>query len=210
MIRALLFDLDGTLTDPFDGISRCFRYALERLEVPPDPSFDFHQLIGPPMQQAFEMLGAHDRVAEALAYYRERFQTTGLYENELYPGIGALLDRLRPSYRLFVCTSKPTVFANEILRHFGIGAYFEGVYGSELDGRFAHKPELLAHLLAQERLAGEAAIMIGDRKHDVIAALKNGALAYGAAWGYGSVEELRTAGAHAIFESPAQLGEVLN
>lgn len=208
-MTALLFDLDGTLTDPFEGISRCFQYALDRLEVDAN-GFDFRTLIGPPMQEAFQALAAPDNVARGIAYYRDRFRTTGIYENALYPGIEELLARLAPSYPLFVCTSKPAVFANEILQHFGISRYFRAVYGSELDERFAHKPELLAHLLETERLAAAGAILIGDRKHDVIAALENGVTAYGAAWGYGSVEELQTAGAHAIFENPPALGAALN
>lgn len=207
--NTLLFDLDGTLTDPFEGISRCFEYALERLNVAAEPGFDFRQLIGPPMQQSFEALVAPGLVDRAIGYYRERFRTRGLYENALYQGIEELVARLAPSYRLYVCTSKPTVYATQILRHFGLDGYFRAVYGSELDGRFAHKPELLAHLLSQERIAAQEASMIGDRKHDVIAALENGVTAYGAAWGYGTVEELRSAGAHAIFENPAALGAAL-
>lgn len=209
MPTALLFDLDGTLTDPYEGISRCYRYALDELGVQSIPGFDFRQLIGPPMRQGFEMLVDPSLVTEAIALYRERFATIGLYENAIYPGIEALLEGLGPSYALYVCTSKPTVYAKEIVGHFGIERYFAGVYGSELDGRFAHKPELLKHLLQCEEIAAADAAMIGDRKHDVFAALENGTDAYGVAWGYGSREELRGAGVHRIFESPPALGAAL-
>lgn len=182
---------------------------LERLNVAAEPGFDFRQLIGPPMRQSFETLVAPGQVDRAIGFYRERFRARGLYENSLYPGIEELLAHLASSYRLYVCTSKPTVYAAEILRHFGLDGYFRSVYGSELDGRFSHKPDLLAHLLSQERVLAEEASMIGDRKHDVIAAMENGVTAYGAAWGYGTVEELRCAGAHAIFENPAALGAAL-
>lgn len=204
-MRALLFDLDGTLTDPFEGISRCYRFALERMNVEVGPDFNFREWIGPPMQDAFGALFTSERIPEAISHYRMRYSSIGLYENSVYDGVRDLLEHASKGARLFVCTSKPTVFATEILRHFDLESYFEGVYGSELDGRFSHKPELLANLLANEGIAGEDAVMIGDRRHDVIAALENGATAYGAAWGYGTLEELREAGAHAIFSTPAEL-----
>ena len=208
-LRALLFDLDGTLTDPFDGISRCYRFALERLNVEVDPQFDFRSWIGPPMHDAFAAVVEPHRIPEAISHYRERYGTHGLYENVVYDGIASLLADMRSRARLFVCTSKPAFFAEQILRHFDLYGYFEGVYGSELDGRYAHKPQLLARLLQEQHIAGADAVMIGDRRHDVVAALENGVTAYGAAWGYGTIEELRGAGAHAIFDTPDELKAAL-
>lgn len=208
-MRVFLFDLDGTLTDPFEGISKCYRFALERMNVEIDPDFNFREWIGPPMQDAFGAVLERDRIPEAIGHYRKRYSSIGLYENALYDGVADLLEHASKDARLFVCTSKPVVFAAEILRHFDVESYFEGVYGAELDGRFAHKPELLAHVLQTEGIAGEDAVMIGDRRHDVIAAIENGVTAYGAAWGYGSIEELRSAGAHAIFSTPVELQAAL-
>jgi phosphoglycolate phosphatase len=206
---AVLLDLDGTLTDPRPGIVQCIRYALERLGRPCPADEALVASIGPPLRNAFaSLLPSGDRtlIEQAVGLYRERFATVGLYENEVYDGIPAMLDVLgNGGRRLFVATSKPAVFAERIVRHFALDHHFAGVYGPDLDGRLDDKAQLLAHLLETERLAAGAAIMVGDRAADVIAARANGVRVIGALWGYGSREELLDAGASALCLSPGEL-----
>jgi phosphoglycolate phosphatase len=209
MTPALLFDLDGTLTDPRAGIVRSIQHALERLARPCPPEAALAACIGPPLRGTFgRLLATSDRelIERAMALYRERFAVVGLYENEVYAGIGAVLGDLgRGGHRMFVATSKPAVFADRIVRHFALDHHFHGVYGPDLDGRWDDKTDLLAHLLASERLAAEAVVMIGDRHADIVAARANGVRAIGVLWGYGSREELLGAGADAVCAVPAEL-----
>ena len=209
MTPALLFDLDGTLTEPRAGIVRSIQHALERLARPCPPEAELAACIGPPLRGTFgRLLATADRalIERAMALYRERFAVVGLYENEVYTGIPGMLDGLgRGGRRMFVATSKPAVFAERIVRHFALDRYFAGVYGPDLDGRWDDKTDLLAHLLASERLAAEAVVMIGDRHADIVAAKTNGVRSIGVLWGYGSREELLGAGADALCAVPAAL-----
>jgi phosphoglycolate phosphatase len=208
----LLFDLDGTLTDPRVGIIGSIRHALDRLGRPCPPNDVLASFIGPPLRGTFAaLLETSDRelIERAMGLYRERFAHLGLFENEVYAGIPELLVDLA-GYRSFVATSKPTVYARRILEHFRLAEHFVGVYGSELGGRFDDKAELLAHLLATERLAPESAVMIGDRAVDVIAAKANGIRSIGVSWGYGSERELVGAGAHPVCTTPSELAACLS
>jgi phosphoglycolate phosphatase len=164
-------------------------------------------LIGPPMQQVFSTLsdGNQELVTAAIAAYRERYSTIGLFENIVYPGIPEALTTLARSYTLYVCTSKPTAFAVPILEHFGLAHHFARIYGCELDGTRADKRELMQWLLEQEHLDAADAAMIGDRKFDVAAALAHGVTPHGVLWGHGSEPELREAGAVACLAHPDQL-----
>jgi phosphoglycolate phosphatase len=212
----LLFDLDGTLTDPGPGITGCLAHALTLLgrDVPSEEVL--RSCVGPPLQTTFPALlgeppGESPLTDRAIALYRERFVEIGMYENAVYPGIPELLARLRDAgCRLYIATAKPTVFARTIVRHFGIEPYFTGVYGSELSGERSDKAELVTHLLAQEGIPGESAIMIGDRKYDMHAAASCGLRAsVGVTYGYGSADELWEAGADALCGDPEPLGIVL-
>jgi phosphoglycolate phosphatase len=207
----LLFDLDGTLTDPREGITRSIAHALSSMGHEPPSLDNLLFAIGPPLRGSFgQLLKTEDRalIEHALATYRERFSTVGLFENALYPNIRESLSTAKSrGHRLFLATSKPHVYANRILHHFGVHDLFDGVYGSELDGRHDDKGELIAHLLATESLAPERCLMFGDRLHDVIGAAKNGVAAVGVTWGYGSEDELRTAGAQALCHAPHALVE---
>lgn len=213
MKSVLLFDLDGTLTNPRPGIVSSIRYALERLDHPSPPDDALALWIGPPLRRSFAtLLGISDagQIERAMALYRERYTDLGLYENSVYQGIEDMLTRCQThASAMFVATSKPTVFAERILQHFGLAGFFERVYGAELDGRFDNKTELLAHLLAAEGIPAATAAMIGDRAMDVVAAKTNGAHAVGVLWGYGSPEELRDAGADTLCVAPAELADVL-
>ncbi len=206
---AILFDLDGTLTDPREGITKCIAHALERVGREPPPLDELTFAIGPPLRASLaQLLGttSRDEVERALAHYRERFADVGLYENAPYAGIGEALALLRDAgLPLYVATSKPRVYAERIVSHFALDAHFEAIHGCELDGTREDKRELLAHLFPSHGLDPGRAAMIGDRGVDMVAAHHHGARALGVTWGYGSRDELREAGAHAFCESPGDL-----
>ena len=209
--RAFLFDLDGTLTDNYAGISASIRHALARLAAPAPDDAEMRQYVGPPLRGTFAKLLATDEkdaVERAIGHYRERFAAVGWRENTAYPGIEDALARLRAAgARLYVCTAKPRIYAERIVAHFGFDAHFAAVYGADLDGRYDDKATLLAHLVEQEHLEARDAVMIGDRDHDIRAARANGVRAVAVLWGYGSAVEL--AGADAIVATPAELPDVL-
>jgi phosphoglycolate phosphatase len=209
MSITVLLDLDGTLTDPRDGIVRSLRHALIGIGTLCPADETLKRYIGPPLQDSLaELLGPSrlGDVPRALALYRERYGPTGMFECVVYPGVPGLLSSLAGAgRRLFVCTSKPTVFAEQIVRHFRLDQHLDGVFGSGLDGTHSDKRELVAHVLARLDLPAAGVVMIGDRKFDVSAAHANGALAIGVTWGYGSVEELRDAGADALVDRPEQV-----
>ena len=211
----LLFDLDGTLTNPFEGITRCVQHALESLAREVPEAEDLRWCIGPPLHASFmTLLDADDEQAadEALRLYRERFSTLGLFENEVYPGIVNCLSALADAgYRMQVATAKPTVYARRIIEHFELADFFEAIHGSELDGRRTDKTELIAHILQENSdIEGGGAVMIGDRSHDMIGAVKNGVTPLGVAWGFGSREELTEAGALAFVRTPAELTQEIS
>ena len=203
----VFFDLDGTLTDPREGMVNCFEYALERLGIEVDPTVRLETFIGPPLHDSFrELCGGEARVEEAVACYRERFATLGLYENRVYDGIPQALAALAgKAASIHVVTSKPTPFAIRIVEHFAIDHHFDAVYGSHLDGRLGDKIELIADVLAREGIEPARAVMIGDRKFDMLGAKNHGIRALGVLWGYGTKEELLAAGADALCEHPREI-----
>lgn len=205
----LFFDLDGTLTDSRPGILASMRHALTILgrEIPADEALS--RFIGPPTHEAFRQLLDSDDPelnARSIDIYRQRYSQLGLFESSLYPGIVQGLRTLREAeIPLFVVTSKPEVYANIIIEHFELRQYFGHVYGSELSGERSNKGELIAHVLQRENITQSHAWMIGDRLHDVVGAKRNGLRSAGVLWGYGSREELRNAGADAVFETMPEL-----
>ena len=207
----LLFDLDGTLTDPAQGILSCIRHALSRLQIDIGADTPLEPFIGPPLRDTFRALlgeaGADAELVEAaVAIYRQRFATIGLYENRVYDGIPQCLERLRGrAESIHLATSKPRIYAERILEHFALDRYFDGVYGSELDGRLGDKTELIGHLLEREGLDAADSVMIGDRSYDVIGAGNNGVDVIGVLWGYGSAAELEQAGAKRLCGHPGEL-----
>jgi phosphoglycolate phosphatase len=164
---ALLFDLDGTLTDPFVGITRSVQYAMQKLGRPVPAADDLRWCIGPPLKLAFAtLLDTDDEAAmdEGVRLYRERYATVGKFENELIPGMPEMLAAfVEQGYFLSVATSKLKTYAGDIIDHFDLRRYFQVVHGSELDGRNSAKGDLIGHILAIERIAAADAIMIGDR-----------------------------------------------
>jgi phosphoglycolate phosphatase len=211
--RTLLFDLDGTLTDNFEGIANCIRYALARMDIPDPGAPALRACVGPPLRETLpRFIGSSDKalVERAIALYRERFAELGWRENTVYAGIPDMLAAAqRASPRVLLCTSKPQHFAEKIVGHFGLAGFLSGVYGSALDGRLDDKADLMAHLLATERLDSAHCVMIGDRRHDIRAAQRNGVRAIGVLWGYGSRAELDEAGADGVISAPSELGEGL-
>jgi phosphoglycolate phosphatase len=209
----LFFDLDGTLTDPKEGITRCLQYALEQLGRAFPPQAELVQYIGPPLRWTFPRLLTTDDPAlidAAVEHYRKRYADVGMFENELYPGIPELLKILRDEgFRLFVVTSKPTVYAERIVDHFGLTGYFEAVYGPHLDGRFDDKHELIAHILVERSVMPADAIMIGDRASDILAGRANGTRAIAVTYGFGSIEELATAQPDRICHNTLEIRDTL-
>jgi len=189
----ILFDLDGTLTDPKQGITKSVQYALAKFNIFEENLDKLEPFIGPPLADSFMEIYAFSEsdAKTAIAYYREYFQDKGIFDNKLYPGMKELLEMLTNQQRiLMVATSKPTVFAERILKYFEIDKYFQFICGSNLDGTRIDKSEIIKHILDKENLVIDDTLMIGDRKHDIIGAHKNGMASIGVGYGYGSEQEL--------------------
>lgn len=203
----LLFDLDGTLTDPAEGITKSVCYALQKFGIESQPENEL-RFIGPPLHKSFQMFYkmSEEDSFRAVEYYREYYAPTGIFENRLYDGIADALDRLiAKGYTLAVASSKPEVFVKQILEHFSIADRFEAVVGSELNGDRTEKSEVIAEALARLDAQPEECCMIGDRHHDIAGAHKCGMLAAGVLWGYGSRAEFSEARADAVFETIEQM-----
>jgi len=205
----LFFDLDGTLSDPSDGITRCLQHALKCLGRPYPPKSELIKYIGPPLRWTFpRLLGSEDPalIDAALRYYRERYADVGLFENEAYPGVPELLQQLDDEgYPLYVVTSKPTVYSDRIVRRFGLDRFFRKVYGPELDGRFDDKQELVGFILRERALAPSRTIMIGDRARDIESGQAHGTRTVGVTYGFGSEEEIAAAAPDEICASPGDI-----
>lgn len=205
MSAHIYFDLDGTLTDPYEGITRCILYALDELGFPHPSDEYLYSCIGPPLYDTFPEMVGEELTLQAIDLYRERFAATGWQENIPYEGINDVLATIAAAgHTLFVATSKPHIHARRIVDHFGMGKYITKVYGCELDGTRSNKVDLLEYARARNPGAGHR-VMIGDRKHDLIGATANDMAPIGVSYGYGSVDELSAAGAVAIAGSPAEL-----
>ncbi len=205
----ILFDLDGTLTDPGLGITNSVMYALRKYGMEVPPRQELYSFIGPPLKQSFMRWCGFDEAEgeQAVKYYREYYRDKGLLENEVYDGIEDMLKALREKgKRLAVATSKPEEFAIRILEHFGLSQYFEVIAGDTLDFKRNTKADVIASAL--ERLGvtdRSGVIMVGDREHDVIGAKAQDLPCIGVLFGYGSQEELEAAGAKHIAQTPADV-----
>jgi phosphoglycolate phosphatase len=205
----LFFDLDGTLSDPSEGITRSVQYALERLGRPFVPKSELTPYIGPPLRWTFpKLLDTDDKdlVETAVSYYRQRYEDVGLFENEVYPGIPELLRQLHDDgYPLYVVTAKPKVYSDRIVRRFGLDRYFIEVYGPELDGRFDEKRELVGFILHERRLDPRRTVMIGDRASDIESGRAYGTLAIGVTYGFGTLDEIAAAKPDRICHEPSEI-----
>ncbi|MFB7142250.1 HAD family hydrolase [Gottfriedia sp. NPDC056225] len=211
--KIILFDLDGTLSDPKVGITKSVQYALEKMEII-EPDLDkLECFIGPPLQESFAEYYNFDqpKIQKAIEFYRERFTEKGMFENELYSNISSLLKSLKDhQYILVVATSKPTVFSEKILNYFKIDQYFDFIVGSNLDGTRSSKTEIIQYIIDQyDEFDLDNFIMIGDRKHDIIGANNTGIDSIGVTYGYGSVEELNKANSTNIVKNVDELKELL-
>ena len=214
MKKVILFDLDGTLTDPKVGITKSVQHALRYYGIE-EPDLDkLCPFIGPPLTDSFrEFYGfSLEQAKEAIEKYREYFAVQGIFENEVYDGIPGMLEMLnRKGFTLAVATSKPEEYAIRILEHFNLSQYFQLVGGADMTETRVKKGEIIAYTL--ERLSVKPGtvpvIMVGDRKHDVLGARENNLPCVGVLFGYGSREELQTAGAEALAESVEELGRIL-
>lgn len=209
----ILWDLDGTLTDPEEGITKAVQHSLRAFGIEIPDRRRLYPFIGPPLKDSYmrEFAFTQEEADLAIAKYREYFSVTGLYENIPYDGIEGLLHDLQKAGKtLLVATSKPTVFAARILEHFRLLPYFHGVYGSELDGTRVEKADVIRYALEQERITAlSRCVMVGDRDYDVLGAHRNGLEAIGVTYGYGSREELIQAGAEAVAEDVNGLRQLL-
>lgn len=208
--KAVLFDLDGTLTDSGEGIINCAVFAMERLGIPVPPREKLGVFVGPPLWDTFRQFGVPaDRVDEAVEIFRSRYVPIGKFENTPYPGIRETLEALRAQGRkLYVATSKPEVTAREILEHFDLSRYFTEICGATVDKTRTSKEDVIAYLLSLDACR-ENSVMVGDTAFDVIGAAAHGIPTIGAAWGYGKTEDMVSAGAAAIARSPEDLLRII-
>lgn len=210
---AVLFDLDGTLTDPGEGITNSVAHSLKKYGIEVEDKTSLYKFIGPPLHESYEEYYGFSReeAMKAVDYYREYYRAKGIYENELYDGVENMLSALYASgKKIILATSKPEIFAKEILRHFGLAKYFTYVAGANLDGTMTDKAEVVAYALTEGGVKDKStAVMVGDRKHDIIGAKKNGIDSIGVLFGYGSREELETAGADCIAENADEICRIL-
>ncbi len=213
MYNYILFDLDGTLTDPGIGITNSVMYALKKFNIDVEDRATLYKFIGPPLLESFEKYYGFSKEESELAlkYYREYFKPKGLYENEVYEGIEELLAELKNREKvLIVATSKPEAFAVEILKHFHLNHFFDFIAGATMDEKRTKKADVIAYALEQCKITDKAsAIMIGDREHDVLGAKRVGLDAIGVLYGYGNYEELKNAGATYIVENPEEILKII-
>jgi phosphoglycolate phosphatase len=213
MTWSVLLDLDGTLADSHPGILASCLAALRALGHEADETLDIKRIIGPPLEDMMHILlqpYGDDRVAEAVAAYRRHYGESGFLGSVPYPGIGKSLEEMkRTGLRLYLATSKRVIFANRILDHLKLAAYFDSIHGSVPSGELDHKPELLAHILSKHGLSPSHSLMVGDRRHDISGAHAVGMRGLGVLWGYGTRHELETAGADRLVDSPADLARTV-
>ena len=213
MYQYILFDLDGTLTDPGLGITNAVMYALKKFNIEVKERSSLYKFIGPPLLESFEKFYglSEEESQQALKYYREYFKPYGLYENEVYAGIEELLKTLKEHGKtVLLATSKPEEFAREILRHFGLDKYFDFAAGATMDEKRVKKADVIAYALESCQISNlSEVVMIGDREHDVLGAKENGLDSIGVLYGYGNYEELKAAGADYIVEKPEEILRII-
>lgn len=208
--KAILFDLDGTLTDSGEGITNCAILALEHFGLPIPSREDLRVFVGPPLSETFQKFGVPaDKVDEAIAVYRSRYIPIGKFENTPYPGIRELLETLQQhGHRLYVATSKPEGMSVDILEHFDLAKYFTRICGAAMDMSRNSKEAVIAYLL-EECGEAENMVMVGDTVFDIIGAKAHGIPGIGVSWGYGEVNDMKNAGAIAIACSTQELLQLL-
>lgn len=212
--NTIIFDLDGTLTDPKTGITKSVLYALSKFDIIEENLDYLEQFIGPPLLESFKKYYSFEelKARQAVEYYREYFSEFGIYENVVYSGISDLLEKLKNSGKqLIVATSKPTLYAERILKHFDLHKYFNRIVGSNLDGSRTSKDEIIQDILSVIlNTKRQNIIIVGDREQDITVAHSNGIDSIAITYGYGSNEELKNANPTYIVSSVEDLGILLN
>lgn len=212
MYKYILFDLDGTLTDPKEGITNSVAYALRAYGIDEDPD-KLTPFIGPPLHESFMVFYGFDeaKAMAAVDKYREYFAERGIFENKLYPETNDFLEALQKAgKKIALATSKPEVFARQILEYFGIEDYFDVIAGSNMDGSRTKKAEVIDEVFTRFKMtegklpSKSETVMIGDRLHDIAGAQENGIDSIGVTFGYGGCDELKKAGATYIADSFAE------
>lgn len=211
--KYILFDLDGTVTDPMIGITKSVRYALNKFGIEVEDLNTLCKFIGPPLKDSFMNFYnfSEGDALKAITYYREYFSTNGLYENTVYENFEDMLIALKNDGKsLIIATSKPTVFAEKILEHFNLKKYFDFISGSNLDNTRTKKSDIISYALEQQMINNMSEIiMIGDREHDIIGAKALNIESIGVLHGYGSYEELSSSGADYIVKDVSELKSLL-
>lgn len=209
----ILFDLDGTLTDPGEGIVNSIHYALKKMGIEEPDREALKSFIGPPLRESFSLRYgfSKEEAEQAVAFYREYFEPRGMFENAVYAGIPGLLTALQERNAcLLLATSKPLVYARKILEYFSLSLYFHDTFGSNLDGSLTDKGELISLILSKfNTIPRSSFVMIGDRAHDSNGAKKNAIDSIGVLWGYGTKDELEKAGTHTFAATPDALLKLL-
>lgn len=211
--KYILFDLDGTVTDPMIGITKSVQYALNKFDIKVEDLNELCKFIGPPLKDSFMNFYnfTEEDALNAITYYREYFSTKGLYENTVYENFEDMLISLKEKNKsLIIATSKPTVFAEKILEHFNLKKYFDFIAGSNLDNTRTKKADVISYALEQQGITEVSEIiMIGDREHDVIGAKALNIESIGVLHGYGSYDELSNSGANYIVKDVKELHSLL-
>lgn len=210
MYKAIMFDLDGTLTESGEGITKSVQYALEKIGKPEPDLEKLRVFVGPPLLEQFMKYTDLDEETgkKAVAFYRERYSVTGIFENNVYPGIRELLEELRrKGYRLAVASSKPEKFVNQVLDYFDLTGYFDVIVGSEMNGSRTQKVQVIEETLKRLGLADhrDQVLMVGDKEHDVFGAREAGVECVAVSYGYGTIEELEAAKPLRIVDSAEEL-----
>ena len=207
--RYCLFDLDGTLTDPGVGITNSVMHALEKYGIHVSDRTELYPFIGPPLADSFKKYFnfTDEQALRAIDYYREYFREDGIFENTVYKGIPEMLETLRSrNVVIALSTSKPYEFSVRILEHFDLYQYFDYIGAATMDGSISRKADVIAHLLDEiGEVDRSAVLMVGDRENDIEGAAANGLDSAGVLWGYGSREELETAGADHLAQVPEDI-----
>lgn len=207
--RFILFDLDGTLTDPQEGICRCINHALSYYGME-KPLNELTKYIGPPLLKSFAELVGEENAEDAVVRYRERFSTIGLYENKIYPYVKETLALLKEKgFVLCTASSKPQVFVEKILHYFDIAQYFEVIGGASLDGRISEKDDVIRIVLDSVNADKDSTVMVGDTRFDLIGAEKMGLDAIGVTYGFAEKEELMKYPHIALIDSISEIVDIL-
>lgn len=213
MYDTVLFDLDGTLTDPGEGITNSVAYALSKYGIEVSDRSELYKFIGPPLRDSFMKYYGfpEDKALQAIEYYREYFRDRGIFENRVYEGVEDMLRQLQAKgKRLVLATSKPEEFALRILEHFDLKKYFSVVAGASMDSSRSKKGDVIAYAISLcEGFDKYTAVMVGDREHDVIGAKENSLRCIGVLYGYGSEDELKNSGADYIAKTPSDIIDLI-